>query len=115
MGVAHHASCGSIGTLRAADVRRYGESSRAPSVIGKLVCHVKTSPAHDSKPRDARYTWTGGQRGGTPAPRPDRAPPPKKGTRYTLKESIGLNPHPKALRDYRSKSTIMRLVNHTRT
>jgi len=44
VGVAHHASCGSIGTLRAADVRRYGESSRAPSVIGKLVCHVKTSP-----------------------------------------------------------------------
>ena len=41
---------------RAADVGRYGESSRAgPSVIGKLVCHVKTSPAHDSKPRDARY------------------------------------------------------------
>jgi hypothetical protein len=34
----------------AADVRRHGESSRAgPSVIGKLVCHVKTSPAHDSK------------------------------------------------------------------
>jgi hypothetical protein len=55
-GVAHHASCGSIGTQRAADVGRYGESSRAgPSVIGKLACHVKTSPAHDSKPRDARY------------------------------------------------------------
>jgi hypothetical protein len=49
-----------------------------PSIIGKLVCHVKTSPAHDSKPRDVLATWTGGQRGGTPAPRPDRAPPPKE-------------------------------------
>jgi hypothetical protein len=99
-------------------VGRYGESSRAgPSVIGKLVCHVKTNPVLDSKPRGARYLDRGttGQRGGTPAPRPDRAPPPKKGTQYTLKDSIGLNSHPEMLRDYRSKPTIMQLVNHVRT
>ena len=66
--VAHHASCGSIGTLRVADVRRYGESSRAPSVIGKLVCHVKTSPAHDSKQRDARYLDRGTTRWNSRAP-----------------------------------------------
>ena len=30
-------------------------AARPRSLIGKLVCHVKTSPAHDSKPRDARY------------------------------------------------------------
>ena len=39
----------------------------------------------------------------------------KKGTRYTLEDSIGLNPRPKTLRDYRSKPTIMQLVNHIRT
>ena len=38
-------------------------------------------------------------------------PPPKKGTRFTLKDSIGLNPHPETLRDYRSKPTINNL-NH---
>ena len=94
---------------RAADVGRYGESSRAgPSVIGRPVRRLPPS-------RGALATWTGGQRGGTPAPRPDRAPPPKKGTRYTLKDSIGLNPHPETLRDYRSKPTIIQLVNHIRT
>ena len=41
--------------------------------------------------------------------------PAKKGTRYTLKDSIGLNPHPDTLRDYRSKPTIIQLVNHIRT
>ena len=45
------------------------------------------------------------------APARKRAPPPKKGTRYpTLKDSIGLNPHPETLRDYRSKPTIMQLA-----
>ena len=39
-------------------------------------------------------------------------PPPKKGTRYTLKDSIGLNPHPETLRDYRSKPTIIQLEPH---
>jgi hypothetical protein len=38
-----------------------------------------------------------------------------KGTQYTLKDSIGLNPHPETFRDYRSKPTIMPLVNHIRT
>ena len=94
---------------RAADVGRYGESSRAgPSVIGRPVRRLPPS-------RGVLATWTGGQRGGTPAPRPDRAPPPKKGTRYTLKDSIGLNPHPETLRDYRSKPTIIQLVDHIRT
>jgi hypothetical protein len=94
---------------RAADVGRYGESSRAgPSVIGRPVRRLPPS-------RGVLATWTGGHRGGTPAPRPDRAPPPKKGTRYTLKDSIGLNPHPKTLRDYRSKPAIIQLVNHIRT
>jgi hypothetical protein len=37
--------------------------------------------------------------------------PRKKGTRFTLKDSIGLNPHPETLRDYRSKPTINNL-NH---
>jgi len=81
-----------------------------PSVIGKLVCHVKTSPALASKPRDARYLDRAGDNAvRIPAPRPDRAPPPKKGTRYTLKDSIGLNPHPETLRDYLSKPTIIQL------
>jgi hypothetical protein len=107
-GVAHHASCGSIGTQRAADVGRYGESSRAgPSVIGKLACHVKTSPAHDSKPRDARYLDRGTTRWNSRAPASETAGPlPRRkapGIRGTLKGSIGLNPHPKSktLRDYR--------------
>jgi hypothetical protein len=70
---------------RAADVRRYGVSSRCtPSVIGKSVCHVKTTVRRTPPSRGTLATWTGGQRGGIPAPRPDRAPPPKKGTRYTL-------------------------------
>ena len=33
----------------------------------------------------------------------------------TLKFSIGLNPHPETLHDYRSKPTIMQVVNHIRT
>ena len=54
---------------RAADVGRYGESSRAgPSVIGKLVCHVKTSPALASKPRGARYLDRGTTRWNSRAP-----------------------------------------------
>jgi hypothetical protein len=54
---------------RAADVGRYGESSRAgPSVIGKLVCHVKTSPALASKPRGARYLDRGTSRWNSRAP-----------------------------------------------
>jgi hypothetical protein len=80
---------------------------RALGHIGKLVCHVKTVRRTPTS-RGMLVTWTGGQRGGVPAPRPDRAPPPKKGTRYTLKVKrfnyIGLNPHPKTLRDYRSKT-----------
>ena len=35
--------------------------------------------------------------------------------KVTLKDSIGLNPHPETLRDYRSKPTIIQLVNHIRT
>ena len=35
--------------------------------------------------------------------------------KVTLKDSVGLNPHPETLRDYRSKPTIMPLVNHIRT
>ena len=63
----------------AADVRRHGESSRAgPSVIGKLVCHVKTSPAHDSKPRDARYLNRGTTRWNSRAPRGQTGPLPRK-------------------------------------
>ena len=69
LGAAGHASRGSIGTQRAADVGRYGESSRAgPSVIGKLVCHVKTSPALASKPRGARYLDRGTSRWNSRAP-----------------------------------------------
>ena len=33
----------------------------------------------------------------------------------SMKDSIGLNPHPETLRDYRSKPTIIQLVNHIRT
>ena len=72
-------------------MRRHGESSRAgPSVIGKLVCHVKTSPAHDSKPRDARYLdrW-GTTRWSAPA-RQTGPLPPKKGTRYIVPSKIQL-------------------------
>ena len=75
--------------------------------------HWQTSVRRLPPSRGALATWTGGQRGGTPAPRPDSRP--KKGTRYTLKDSICLNPHPETLRDYRSKPTIMPLVNHIRT
>jgi hypothetical protein len=74
LGVACHKKASSarssIGTQRAADVGpRYGESSRAgPSVIGKLVCHVKTSPVLDSKPRGARYLDRGTTRWNSRAP-----------------------------------------------
>jgi len=97
-------------------VRRYGESSRAgPSVIGKLVCHVKTSPAHDSKQRDARYLDRGTTRWNSRAPARQGPSPDERRPVYPLKDSIGLNPHPKLLRDYRSKPTIMQLGNHIRT
>jgi len=94
---------------RAADVRRYGVSSRCtPSVIGKSVCHVKTTVRRTPPSRGTLATWTGGQRGGIPAPRPDRAPPPKKGTRYTLNRFNRFESTPKkTLRDYRSKATIV--------
>ena len=79
---------------------RYGESSRAgPSVIGKLVCHVKTSPVLDSKPRGARYLDRGTTRWNSRAPARQGPSPEEKGPRYTLKDSIGLNPHPETLRD----------------
>ena len=39
-----------------------------PSVIGKLVCHVKTSPALASKPRGARYLDRGTTRWNSRAP-----------------------------------------------
>ena len=35
--------------------------------------------------------------------------------RLKIKDLIGLNPHPETLRDYRSKPTIIQLVNHIRT
>ena len=66
---------------------------RALGHIGKLVCHVKTVRRTPTS-RGMLATWTGGQRGGVPALRPDRAPPPKKGTRYTLKDSIGFESAP---------------------
>ena len=85
-------------------------------IVDDMVVHDSTTIGSCTTPsRGVLATWTGGQRGGTPAPRPDRAPPPKKGTRYTLKDSIGLNPHPETLRDYRSKPTIIQLVDHIRT
>jgi hypothetical protein len=97
-------------------VGRYGESSRArPSVIGKLACHVKTSPVLDSKPRGARYLDRGTTRWNSRAPARQGPSPEERHPVYTLTDSIGLNPHPETLRDYRSKPTIIQLVNHIRT
>ena len=98
---------------------RYGESSRAgPSVIGKLVCHVKptSSPAHDSKPRDARYLDRGTTRWNSRAPARQGPSPeerhPVYPQRFNWFESTPKNaPRP----PYRSKPTIMQLVNHIRT
>ena len=65
----------------------------------------------------AGYSLLGPGDSAVELPRPGQTGPlpPKKGTRYTLADSIGLNPHPKTLRDYRSKPSIMQLVNHIRT
>jgi hypothetical protein len=49
-----------------------------PSVIGKLVCHVKTSPAHDSKPRDTRYLDRGTARWNSRAPARQGPSPQRK-------------------------------------
>ena len=65
---------------------RYGESSRArPSVIGKLACHVKTSPVLDSKPRGARYLDRGTTRWNSRAPARQGPSPEERHpcTRYT--------------------------------
>jgi hypothetical protein len=77
-------------------VGRYGESSRAgPSVIGKLVCHVKTSPAHDSKPRGARYLDRGTTRWNSRAPARQGPSPeerhPVYPQRFNLFESTPIN------------------------
>ena len=80
----------------------------------------QTSPALASKPRGARYLDRGTTRWNSRAPASETAGPlPRRkapGIRGILKDSIGLNPHPKSktLRDYRSKPTIIQLVNHIR-
>jgi hypothetical protein len=90
LGAAGHASRGSIGTQRAADVGRYGESSRAgPSVIGKLVCHVKRPVQRTTPSRGgARYLDRGTTRWNSRAPARQGPSHPeetrKACTRYTL-------------------------------
>jgi hypothetical protein len=64
----------------------------------------------------AKRVRKGGRRGwNSRAPARHRPPPPKKGTRYTQRFNWFVNPHPKTLRDYRSKPTIIQLVNYIRT
>jgi len=72
---------------RAADVRL--ARSGAPLML-RALGHWKTTVRRTPQSRGMLATWTGGQRGGTPAPRPDRAPPPKKGTRYPTPSKIQL-------------------------
>jgi hypothetical protein len=92
-------------------VGRYGESSRAgPSVIGRPVRRLPPS-------RGVLATWTAGdiavelpRPGQTGGPSPEERHPVYP-QRFNWFESTPY-PHPETLRDYRSKPTIIQLVNH---
>jgi len=99
---------------------RYGVSSRCtPSVIGKSVCHVKTTVSGARLQAAGRSPLGPGDNAAV-FPRPGlgqtgRPLPRRKAPGIPSKDSIGLNPHPKTLRNYRSKATIVLLVNYIRT
>ena len=127
LGCGPPASCGSTSGQREADVRRAPRrvlTLRAPSRLG----HIATLEDQSSARLQAAgcsllATWTGADNA-VVFPRPGQTGPlpRRKATGYTatLKDSIGLNPHPKMLHDYRScpKSTVVPtcvVVNYLRT